>query len=84
MQKAASAVTKREIDDYNPFADQPGGMGQQVRGAANPPIYGGTTTITNAAQPAMLQTSSQEAPPPTYNRNPQQTIPQQMPGNVGV
>jgi hypothetical protein len=71
--KAANSIPNRGIEDYNPFADQPGGTSTQVRGASNPPIYGGTST--SAQQPAMLQTSSQEAPPPNYSRSPQQSIP---------
>ncbi|XP_031784963.1 secretory carrier-associated membrane protein 5 [Nasonia vitripennis] len=78
VRKAASSIPNRGIDDYNPFADQPGGASSQVRGASNPPIYGGTAST--AQQPAMLQTSSQEAPPPTYVRSPQQTIPQSSSG----
>ncbi|XP_058800944.1 secretory carrier-associated membrane protein 5 [Phymastichus coffea] len=78
VRKAASSIPNRGIEDYNPFADQPtGGAGNQVRGASNPPLYGGTSTT---QQPAMLQTSSQEAPPPNYSRSAQQSIPQSSSG----
>lgn len=93
VRKAASSVKNTGIEDYNPFANQTGTTGSQVRGASNPPIYGGTGTqpqvtpsyggtSTTAQQPAMLQTSSQEAPPPNYTRTPQQqqTIPQSNSG----
>ncbi|XP_014225692.1 secretory carrier-associated membrane protein 5 [Trichogramma pretiosum] len=80
VRKAASSIPKSQgIEDYNPFADQPSGTNTQVRGASNPPLYGGTATTTQ--QPAMLQTSSQEAPPPNYARTPQQNIP---PSNSGA
>lgn len=97
VQRAASSIPARGIEDYNPFANQPtSGNVTQVRGASNPPIsdtrpqqlqqgYGAAA----AAQPAMLQTSSQEAPPPNYTRSAQQTIPQSnsgmfSPTSVGV
>lgn len=86
MQRAASSIPTRGIEDYNPFANQPGGNVTQVRGASNPPLsdtrppqpqgYGAAA----AAQPAMLQTSSQEAPPPNYTRSAQQTVPQSNSG----
>ncbi|XP_011504874.1 PREDICTED: secretory carrier-associated membrane protein 5 [Ceratosolen solmsi marchali] len=79
VRKAASSIPNRGMEDYNPFVDTSGGTGTQVRGASNPPIYGGTST-TSAQQPAMLQTSSQEAPPPNYSRSPQQTIPSSSSG----
>ncbi|XP_014219761.1 secretory carrier-associated membrane protein 5 [Copidosoma floridanum] len=92
VRKAASSVPNSGIDDYNPFANQTGATGPQVRGATNPPIYGGTAnqpnqtpsyggTAVTAQQPAMLQTSSQEAPPPNYTRTPQQNIPQSSSGS---
>lgn len=58
------------MEDYNPFADQGSQGTAQVRGAANPPIYGGV----GATQPATLQPSNQEAPPTNYTRTPQQTV----------
>lgn len=37
----------------------------------NPPIYGG---VGATQQPATLQPTNQEAPPPAYARTPQQTV----------
>lgn len=82
MRRAATSnATNRGIEDYNPFADPPvhgnaQGNSQQVRGASNPPIYGG---VGATQQPATLQPTTQEPPPPTYARNPQQTIPTTLP-----
>ncbi|XP_011309634.1 secretory carrier-associated membrane protein 5 isoform X1 [Fopius arisanus] len=63
----------RGIEDYNPFAE-PGSQAntQQVRGASNPPLYGGygATPI-----PATLPATNQDPPPPVYARSPQQTAP---------
>ncbi|XP_053982418.1 secretory carrier-associated membrane protein 5A-like [Hylaeus anthracinus] len=67
----ASPPVDRSLEDYNPFAEQFTQGTAQVRGAANPPIYGGIGATQN---PAMLQPSNQEAPPPTYARTPQQTV----------
>lgn len=68
----ASAPQNKGLEDYNPFAEQTLTQGTaQVRGASNPPIYGG---IGSTQQPATLQPSNQEAPPPPYARTPQQTV----------
>ncbi|XP_076180355.1 secretory carrier membrane protein [Ptiloglossa arizonensis] len=67
----SSTPANRGLEDYNPFAEQGTHGTAQVRGAANPPIYGG---IGATPQPATLQPSNQEAPPPTYARTPQQTV----------
>ncbi|KAK0180396.1 hypothetical protein PV327_006040 [Microctonus hyperodae] len=67
----ASAPAAGGIEDYNPFADPAVQGNAQVRGAANPPIYGG---VGATQQPATLQPTNQEIPPPVYARNPQQTI----------
>ncbi|KAJ8683905.1 hypothetical protein QAD02_019697 [Eretmocerus hayati] len=90
VQKAASSISNKGIEDYNPFANQGGNTGPQVRGASNPPLYGGAApsaqqpgyggTATAVQQPAMLQTSTQEAAPPNYARSAQQTIPQSNSG----
>lgn len=76
----AAAVPQSGIEDYNPFADPPvhgnaqGTNSQQVRGASNPPMYGGFGAT---QQPATLQPTVQE-PPPLYTRNPQQTVPPKL------
>lgn len=67
--KQPNPPPSKGIEDYNPFAEEGAASATQVRGATNPPIYGGTG-ITNQ-QPATLQPSSQEAPPPAYARAPQ-------------
>ncbi|XP_043284469.1 secretory carrier-associated membrane protein 5B [Venturia canescens] len=73
VRKAAAATpANRGIEDYNPFAEPSSQGATQVRGAANPPIYGG---IGATPQPATLQPTSQEVPPPAYTRSPQQNIP---------
>lgn len=60
------------MEDYNPFEVEGNTQGNaQVRGAANPPIYGG---LGASQQPATLQTSNQEPPAPNYARTPQQTV----------
>ncbi|XP_076765557.1 secretory carrier membrane protein isoform X2 [Xylocopa sonorina] len=67
----SSTPTNRGLEDYNPFADQ-GSQGMaQVRGASNPPIYGG---LVSTQQPATLQPSNQEPPATNYARTPQQTV----------
>ncbi|KZC07134.1 PREDICTED: secretory carrier-associated membrane protein 5A [Dufourea novaeangliae] len=67
----SSTPVNRGLEDYNPFAEQGSQGTAQVRGASNPPIYGGLGVT---QQPATLQTSNQEAPPPAYARTPQQTV----------
>ncbi|XP_012142874.1 secretory carrier membrane protein isoform X3 [Megachile rotundata] len=67
----SSTPANRGLEDYNPFADQGTQGTAQVRGASNPPIYGG---VGATQQPATLQPTSQEAPPPNYARTPQQTV----------
>ncbi|XP_074110527.1 secretory carrier membrane protein [Cotesia typhae] len=72
---ANTAPASRGIEDYNPFADPVPGQNnnnqtQQVRGASNPPMYGG---VGATPTPATLQ-PTQEIPPPNYTRNPQQTV----------
>ncbi|XP_078053450.1 secretory carrier membrane protein isoform X2 [Augochlora pura] len=66
-----STPVNRGLEDYNPFAEQGTQGTAQVRGASNPPIYGG---LSSTQQPATLQTSNQEGPPPPYTRTPQQTV----------
>lgn len=66
-----STAPSRGLEDYNPFAEQGSQAVAQVRGASNPPIYGGLGTT---QQPATLQPSNQEPPPPSYARTPQQTV----------
>lgn len=71
MRKATSSTpANRGIEDYNPFADQGSQGTSQVRGAANPPLYGG---IGATQQPATLQ-PTQETPAPVYSRTPQQNV----------
>lgn len=72
-----STPASRGLEDYNPFAEQGTQGTAQVRGASNPPIYGG---IGATQQPATLQPSTQEAPPPAYARSPQQTVTAGGPG----
>ncbi|KAF7408445.1 secretory carrier-associated membrane protein 5B [Vespula maculifrons] len=68
----ASTPANKGLEDYNPFSEQTVTQGTaQVRGASNPPIYGG---IGATQQPATLQPSNQEAPLPPYTRTPQQTV----------
>lgn len=67
----SSTPVNRGLEDYNPFADQGSQGTAQVRGASNPPIYGG---LGSTQQPATLPTSNQQTPPPAYNRTPQQTV----------
>ncbi|XP_066582931.1 secretory carrier-associated membrane protein 5A [Prorops nasuta] len=59
------------IEDYNPFAETHTQNTSQIRGAANPPLYGGmgATPI-----PATLRPSNQDPPPPEYTRTPQQVV----------
>lgn len=72
MKRATATPASRGIEDYNPFADPPiQGNAQQVRGASNPPSYGG---LGATPTPATLQPTSQEPPPPAYTRNSQQTV----------
>ena len=66
-----STPASRGLEDYNPFAEQGTQGTAQVRGASNPPLYGG---VGATQQPATLQPSNQEAPPPSYARTPQQTV----------
>lgn len=66
-----STPASRGLEDYNPFAEQGTQGTTQVRGALNPPIYGG---VGATQQPATLQPTNQEAPPPAYARSPQQTV----------
>ncbi|KAG7206656.1 hypothetical protein KM043_000332 [Ampulex compressa] len=66
-----STPANRGLEDYNPFAEQGTQGTAQVRGAANPPIYGG---VGATQQPATLQPTNQETPPPAYARSPQQTV----------
>ena len=66
-----STPASRGLEDYNPFAEQGTQGTTQVRGAVNPPIYGG---VGATQQPATLQPTNQEAPPPAYARTPQQTV----------
>ncbi|CAG5109360.1 Similar to SCAMP2: Secretory carrier-associated membrane protein 2 (Homo sapiens), partial [Cotesia congregata] len=66
---ANTAPASRGIEDYNPFADPVPGQNnnnqtQQVRGASNPPMYGG---VGATPTPATLQ-PTQEIPPPNYTR----------------
>ena len=69
-----AANPSRGVDDFsNPFASPVSPVTTQVRGASNPPMYGGAGST---PQPATLQPTSQEVPPPTYARSAQQTIPQ--------
>ncbi|XP_015513984.1 secretory carrier-associated membrane protein 5 [Neodiprion pinetum] len=70
-QAASSTPANRGIEDYNPFADQGSQGATQVRGASNPPIYGG---VGATQQPATLQPTNQEVPPPNYTRSAQQTV----------
>lgn len=73
VRKAAAATpANRGMEDYNPFAEPSSQGATQVRGAANPPIYGG---VGATPIPATLQPTTQEVPPPAYARTPQQTIP---------
>lgn len=65
-----STPASRGLEDYNPFAEQGTQGTTQVRGAVNPPIYGG---VGATQQPATLPTN-QETPPPAYARTPQQTV----------
>lgn len=76
---AATAPANRGIEDYNPFAEPSSQGATQVRGAANPPIYGG---VGATQQPATLQPTSQEIPPPAYARSPQQTVPSSALGST--
>ncbi|CAK9812690.1 Secretory carrier-associated membrane protein 2 [Anthophora plagiata] len=71
IRRAVSTPANRGLEDYNPFAEQGTQGTQQVRGASNPPIYGG---IGATQQPATLQPSNQEPPAATYARTPQQTV----------
>ncbi|XP_034939723.1 secretory carrier-associated membrane protein 5A [Chelonus insularis] len=74
VKRAANAApASRGIDDYNPFADPAVQGNAPVRGASNPPIYGG---VGATHQPATLQPTNQEVPPPNYTRTPQQTVTQ--------
>lgn len=57
------------MEDYNPFAEQSSQGTAQVRGASNPPIYGG---LGATQQPATLQPSNQEPQATNYARPPQQ------------
>ncbi|XP_011693611.1 PREDICTED: secretory carrier-associated membrane protein 5B [Wasmannia auropunctata] len=66
-----STPASRGLEDYNPFAEQGTQGTTQVRGAVNPPIYGG---VGATQQPATLQPTNQETPPPAYARTPQQTV----------
>lgn len=66
-----STPANRGLEDYNPFAEQGTQGTTQVRGALNPPIYGG---VGATQQPATLQPTNQETPPPAYARSPQQTV----------
>lgn len=74
MRRATTAApAARGMEDYNPFADPASqGNAQPVRGASNPPIYGG---VGATQQPATLQPTNQQVPPPAYARSPQQTAP---------
>lgn len=65
--------SNRGMEDFNPFASPVDTPTTQVRGASNPPMYGGAGTT---PQPATLQPSNQEVPPPNYSRSAQQTAPQ--------
>ncbi|XP_015190402.1 PREDICTED: secretory carrier-associated membrane protein 5 [Polistes dominula] len=74
----ASTPVSKGLEDYNPFSEQTVTQGTaQVRGASNPPIYGG---IGATQQPATLQPSTfqstfrAETPPPPYSRISQQTV----------
>lgn len=67
----SSTPANRGLEDYNPFAEQGTQGSAQVRGASNPPIYGG---IGATQQPATLQPSNQEPPAANYARPPQQTV----------
>ncbi|XP_012238157.1 secretory carrier-associated membrane protein 5A isoform X1 [Bombus impatiens] len=67
----SSTPANRGLEDYNPFAEQGSQGTAQVRGASNPPIYGG---IGATQQPATLQPSNQEPPATNYVRTPQQTV----------
>ncbi|XP_012228857.1 secretory carrier-associated membrane protein 5B [Linepithema humile] len=72
IQRAVNSTpASRSLEDYNPFAEQGPQGTTQVRGAVNPPIYGG---VGATQQPATLQPTNQEAPPPAYARTPQQTV----------
>lgn len=67
----SSTPANRGLEDYNPFAEQGSQGTAQVRGASNPPIYGG---LGATQQPATLQPSNQEPPATNYARTPQQTV----------
>ncbi|KAF3425886.1 hypothetical protein E2986_01398 [Frieseomelitta varia] len=67
----SSTPVNRGLEDYNPFAEQGSQGTAQVRGASNPPMYGG---IGATQQPATLQPSTQEPPATNYARTPQQTV----------
>ncbi|OAD61089.1 Secretory carrier-associated membrane protein 1 [Eufriesea mexicana] len=64
----SSNPTNRGLEDYNPFAEQSSQGTAQVRGASNPPIYGG---LGATQQPATLQPSNQEPQATNYARPPQ-------------
>ncbi|XP_033323439.2 secretory carrier membrane protein [Megalopta genalis] len=74
-----STPVSRGLEDYNPFAEQGTQGTAQVRGASNPPIYGG---LGSTQQPATLPTSNQEAPPPAYARTPQQAVNAALGSNI--
>ncbi|KOX69272.1 Secretory carrier-associated membrane protein 2 [Melipona quadrifasciata] len=67
----SSTPVNRGLEDYNPFAEQGSQGTAQVRGASNPPMYGG---VAATQQPATLQPSTQEPPATNYARTPQQTV----------
>ncbi|XP_031825446.1 secretory carrier membrane protein [Nomia melanderi] len=75
----ASTPASRGLEDYNPFAEQGSQGTAQVRGASNPPLYGG---LGSTQQPAILQTSNPETPPPPYTRTPQQTVTAALGSNI--
>lgn len=64
-------VAARPVIDENPFASPPPGQAQRP---TSTPSYGGISA-TPSEQPATLQPSNQQAPPPSYARDPQQTVP---------
>lgn len=71
----SSSLASTSLEDYNPFAEESSQGTAQVRGASNPPLYGGTAS---AQQPATLQPSNQSTPLPPYSRTPQQTVTQNI------
>ncbi|KAI5696152.1 hypothetical protein M8J75_008855 [Diaphorina citri] len=69
VQQVTRNTARQTIEDYNPFGDPPGSRPTTlVRGAANPPVFDGSSS-----QPAILNPTQEITPPPNYAKSAQQS-----------